>query len=451
MPPYRTTGSPSNFTPATPLVAPSPQLHDRGPEGEGVLPGMIPTPFLPTCDDINASGRDADTGLGGAASGHDVAGHAMAEIQRLWAQVQAVRGTGDPAAGSAPNVPNFTLGEDVHAALAGMNDLEAEVSGKVAGDVTPGMAAQPPVWRPHGRAPDAPQQSGVRRDATPATQAPTRPARAASKLPPLADAFERPNRGFELNRLAGAGRLANVGNPMARRVGGVGVGTETGMAGGSVAPDGGGTPPAIQFYVKKAMHLLLRSCAAHGVTYWPTDDERNVALLVVLRCHYDVCQLDVDRAMENGAYCKVVNKIWSKFRSDSLSQGRQRIVDGLEIAVAAPGIYKLVIDIDTKKSLWGRYAPSECSGMVGEKMIGEKIGRMVGEKNGRMVGEKTERMVGEKMIGEKTGRMVGEKTERMVGEKTERMVGEKTERMVQEEIGAMVGREAGPMGEQQGE
>ncbi|CAI5968020.1 unnamed protein product, partial [Closterium sp. NIES-64] len=66
---------------------------------------------------------------------------------------------------------------------------------------------------------------------------------------------------------------------------------------------------SLQFYAKKAMHLLLRSCSAYGVTYWPTDEERNVALLIVLRCHYDVCQLDIDRAMRDGAYNKVVNKI----------------------------------------------------------------------------------------------------------------------------------------------
>ncbi|CAI5999757.1 unnamed protein product [Closterium sp. NIES-64] len=113
------------------------------------------------------------------------------------------------------------------------------------------------------------------------------------------------------------------------------------------------------------MHLLLRSCAAHGVTHLPTDEERNVALLVVLRCHYDVCQLDVDRAMNDGAHSKVVNKIWSNFRSDSSSNGRRRIVDGLEIKVAATGIYKLEIDIDTKKDLHWKYAPSECRGCKG--------------------------------------------------------------------------------------
>ncbi|CAI5501827.1 unnamed protein product [Closterium sp. Naga37s-1] len=329
MHPSKTAGSPSNITPATPLVAPSPQVHDRGPDGAGVLPGMIPTPFLDTCEDTHASVRGADTVLGGDGCRDDVAGRAMEQIRLLWAEVQATRGTKSPTAAAQGGVMNFTLGEDLQAALAGMDGEAAEESGKGGGVVTPAVAAQPQVWRPGGRTGDAPQQSGVRRDASVATQAPTRPpGRAAKELAPVAEAFERPNRGFAMNRLSGAGRLAVVGNHVATRVGGVGVGTETGRAAGSVAPDGvvwdrhasgmqgrglkrerskmtivvdynpnddrpdlqPGMPSAdqIHFYAKKAMHLLLRSCAAHGVTYWPTDDERNVALLVVLRCHYEV-------------------------------------------------------------------------------------------------------------------------------------------------------------------
>ncbi|CAI5938836.1 unnamed protein product [Closterium sp. NIES-64] len=349
MHPSKTAGSPSNITPATPLVAPSPQVHERGPDGAGVLPGMIPTPFLATCEDTHASVRGADTVLGGDGCGDDVVGRAMEQIRLLWAQVQATHGTKGPSAVAHGAVPNFTLGEDLHAALAGMDGDAADESGKGGGVVTPVVAAQPQVWRPNGRAGDAPQQSGVRRDACVAMQAPTRPARAAEELAPVAEAFEQPNRGFAMNRLSGATRLAIVGNHGGPLVGGVGVGRETGMAAGSVAPDGvawdrhalglqgrglkrerpkmtimvdfnpndgrpdlvPGMPPAdlIHFYAKKAMHLLLRSCAAHGVTHWPTDDERSVALLVVLWCHYDVCQLDVDRAMGNGAYSKVVNKI----------------------------------------------------------------------------------------------------------------------------------------------
>ncbi|CAI5490392.1 unnamed protein product [Closterium sp. Naga37s-1] len=387
MHPSKTAGSPSNITPATPLVAHPPQVHERGPDGAGVLPGMIPTPFLATCGDSPDSARGADTVLGGDACGDDVAGRAMEQIRLLWAQIQATRGTKSTSAAAHGGVPNFSLGEDLQAALAGMDGDAADESGK-------GLE--------NGRTGDAPQQSGVRRDACVATQGPSRPACKPDELAPVAEAFARPNRGFAMNRLSGAGRLSIVGNHVASRVGGVGVGTETGMAAGTVAPDGVAwdrhasgmqgrglkrerskmtivvdynpnharpelqprVPPAdkIHFYAKKAMHLLLRSCAAHGVTYWPTDNERNVALLVVLRCHYDVCQLDVDRAMDNGAYSKVVNKIWSKFRSDSSSHGRRRIVDGLEIEVAATGIYKLEIDIDTKKDLQRKYAPSECRG-----------------------------------------------------------------------------------------
>ncbi|CAI6000402.1 unnamed protein product [Closterium sp. NIES-64] len=405
MQPSKAPGSPSNFTPATPLVAHSPQMHERGQDGAGVLPGMIPTPFLATYEDTPASARGADTVLGGDGGGDDVARRAMDQIRLLWAQVQASRGTKSTSAAAHGGGPNFTIGEDLHAALAGMDGAAANESGKGGGVVMPAAEPQPQARRPNSRFGDAPQQSEVRRDACVATQARTRPACAAEELAPVAEAFARPHRGFAMNRLSGAGRLAIVGNHVAPRVGGVGVGTETGMAAGSVAPDGvawdrhapgmqgrglkrerpkmtimvdynpndawpelqPGMPPAdkIHFYAKKAMHLLLRSCATHGVTHWPTDEERNVALLVVLGCHYDVCQLDVDRAMNDGAYSKVVNKIWSKFRSDSSSNGRRRIVDGLEIKVAATSIYKLEIDIDTKKDLHRKYAPSECRGCKG--------------------------------------------------------------------------------------
>ncbi|CAI5477561.1 unnamed protein product [Closterium sp. Yama58-4] len=400
MPPPKIAGTPSNLAPATPLVAPSPQVHERGPDGGSGLPGMIPTPFLPTCEDPHANVRGTDTSVRGDAAGDDAASRAMVQIKMLWAQIQASRGTMDSVATAHGGVPNFTLRADLQAALAGMECKEAEESSKRAVEASPAVEPQAAVWRPNGRPVDAPQQSGVRREAAPETQAPTRSARVDSELPPVAAAFAAPNRGFAMNRLAGAGRLAVVGNPMARRVGGEGLRTAPGMPAGSVAPDGAGwdrhVPPiaqgrgvkrdrsritivvdynpndarpdlqpgmppasAIHFYAKKAMHMLLRSCATHGVTYWPTDEERNVALLVVLRCHYDVCQLDVDRAMENGAYSKVVNKLWSKFRSDSSSQARRCTVDGLQIEVEAPGVYKLEIDIETKKSLWGRYAPSE--------------------------------------------------------------------------------------------
>ncbi|CAI5989144.1 unnamed protein product [Closterium sp. NIES-64] len=395
MQPSKAPGSPSNFTPATPLVAHSRQVHERGQDGAGVLPGMIPTPFLATYEDTPASARGEDTVLGGDGGGDDVARRAMDQIRLLWAQVQASRGTKSTLAAAHGGGPNITIGEDLHAALAAMDGAAANESGKGGGVVMPAAEPQPQARRPNSRFGDAPQQSEVRRDACVATQARTRPACAAEELAPVAEAFARPHRGFAMNRLSGAGRLAIVGNHVAPRVGGVGVGTETGMAAGSVAPGmqgrglkrerpkmtivvdynpndarpelQPGMPPAdkIHFYAKKAMHLLLRSCAAHGVTHWPTDKERNVALLVVLRCHYDVCQLDVDRAMNDGAYSKVVNKIWSKFRSDSSSNGRRRIVDGLEIKVAATGIYKLEIDINTKKDLHRKYAPSACRGSKG--------------------------------------------------------------------------------------
>ncbi|CAI5479778.1 unnamed protein product [Closterium sp. Yama58-4] len=237
MRPSQTAGSPSNLIPATPLLAPSPQVQERGPGGGGVLPGMIPTPFLATCEDTQPSVRGAEHEDGGDGRGADVAARAMEQIKLLWAEIQAARGTVGPSTAAHGSTPNYTLPEDLHAALAGMEVVAADESGKGGGADTRAVAAQPPVWRTNSRPVDAPQQSGARRDASAATQAPKRAGRAVPELAPVAEAFARPHRGFAMNRLSGAGRLAVVGNYGAPRVGGVDVGTETGMAAGGVALD----------------------------------------------------------------------------------------------------------------------------------------------------------------------------------------------------------------------
>ncbi|CAI5476787.1 unnamed protein product [Closterium sp. Yama58-4] len=291
---------------------------------------------------------------------------------------------------------NYTLDEDLHAALAGMRDpvTGQEGPGREAG--APAVAAMQPVVGTHDNTPAGPQQSGIRGNASRSEPTPTAPSAAGHDIEQAA--VELPNRGFAVNRLAGAGRLDAAGNPPAPvrvQAGPLNIGR------GPVAADNGawdraprvsggrgvkrdrptsrinivvdynptagkdgllpGMPSAkeIGFYAKKALNLLLRSCSAHGVTYWPTDEERNVALLTILRCFYDVCQLDVDNAMRKPAYSKVVNKLWAKFRSDSSAKGRRQIVDGLELEVSAPGIYCLEVDQGTKDECWGRYGPKD--------------------------------------------------------------------------------------------
>ncbi|CAI6008995.1 unnamed protein product [Closterium sp. NIES-65] len=122
-----------------------------------------------------------------------------------------------------------------------------------------------------------------------------------------------------------------------------------------------GFPPCddITEYAEHSLELMTRSCSADGVTYFPSNAERNEGLRLVLRRYYDVSSLDVRMFMKKRDYSTQVCKVWTRFKNDSSSLSRRYILVGLHVKLKGKGVYKVFIAIDYKIKLWRKWGPRE--------------------------------------------------------------------------------------------
>ncbi|CAI5469982.1 unnamed protein product [Closterium sp. Yama58-4] len=122
------------------------------------------------------------------------------------------------------------------------------------------------------------------------------------------------------------------------------------------------SPDEIVVHAKLAMDFLLRNCSARGVTLFPSNTVRNEALRIILRATHDVSYIQVSVAMSKTEYSSKVHKVWTKFRNDSSSFGRYKIVCGLGIDVVGRGVYKMKLDPKKKAEWWETLGPQEHEG-----------------------------------------------------------------------------------------
>ncbi|CAI5473971.1 unnamed protein product [Closterium sp. Yama58-4] len=122
------------------------------------------------------------------------------------------------------------------------------------------------------------------------------------------------------------------------------------------------SPDEIVVHAKLAMDFLLRNCSARGVTLFPSNTVRNEALRIILRATHDVSYVQVCVAMSKTENSSKVHKVWTKFRNDSSSMGRYKIVCGLGIDVVGKGVYKMKLDPKKEEEWWEILGPQEHEG-----------------------------------------------------------------------------------------